>query len=391
MKIDRSAFVGCLILWAAGLHPVGAQDDAAAPEKNLQFFLEIDAWNAQPLGLEYEPATVGDPDSVVGPEIIEFEQEPETAVYYRAGISLGPNVGEFKASWYEQDQQNSLDQRTASIFGFGESLAYPLFAGYENDGLADGFTSTATTGYSELRFDFRRIAFRSDRLTGKWFVGVRRVTHDRALNVDYYALAPSPPTVPPTSVPRPDLLPQPDQASISSEFIGRGIEGGMDFHVPLSGDRFALEAGFGVAVLRGHLDASYSSTNSLYLVEETEGVFVVAKAPYDYFYDPSGTGLVVDNVTQASSTFRLTADSRTTVSPVIDLYLGFRARIWKALELVVGWRSTYYGDVGVDLRPKSFTVVPTSDDTTAVNFVDVDEVDRSVDYQGAYLGVAFSF
>jgi hypothetical protein len=70
----------------------------------------------------------------------------------------------------------------------------------------------------------------------------------------------------------------------------------------------------------------------------------------------------------------------------MDLYLGLRGRLWKGLELVLGFRSVYYGNVGVDLRPKVGAI-----SAAGVNVVDVTETDRSAEYQGFYLGAAYTF
>ena len=53
---------------------------------------------------------------------------------------------------------------------------------------------------------------------------------------------------------------------------------------------------------------------------------------------------------------------------------------------MLGYRSTYYGNVGVDLRPK---VVATTD--AGQNLVDATETERSAEYDGFYFGAAYTF
>ena len=358
-----------------------AQDDEEPVERPLRIYVEIDAWGAQPVGLEYEPATQ-DTGGTAGPEILRYEHEPNVEAYYEAGLVLAEGVGELRASWFGQTENRTLGQEQPGSFGFGQILSHPLFAGFANDGLADGFDSSATTKFSEFRFDFARTAFRSDVISGKWFVGVRRVTHGRDLSATYYALSPALPAILP---PQPDLEPLAEDATVSSDYRGRGIEGGMEFHLPIVPKRFEFEAGFALGVLRGKMDSAYSSTNWAYVYDpdaDVEGDEIVLGPSYDILGDPD----VAAATDQESFTTRLRTESRSTTSPVIDMFIGVRGRVWKELELLLGFRSAYYGDVGVDLRPKSTTATP-----VGTNFQDVTDVDRSVEYQGGYFGAAFTF
>jgi hypothetical protein len=106
--------------------------------------------------------------------------------------------------------------------------------------------------------------------------------------------------------------------------------------------------------------------------------------PTDPPEDPPPT--VADYTTQEAIDFRMTSSSRSTISPVMDIYLGLRGRIWQGLEAVLGYRSVFYGNVGVDLRPKSLSVTAIGE-----NFVDMDETERSAEYDGFYLGLAYTF
>jgi hypothetical protein len=363
-----------VLLWLGASSPLLGQDDEQTERDGVGIFLEVNAWQAEPGGLEYEPATRDNGD-VFGPEIVKFDQETKTEGYYRAGWDLGDEIGRFQASWYGQSQENELQELQAGSFVYGQTLSHPLLAGFENNGLADGFESAATTKLTDLRFNFGRTAFRSDHLVGRWFVGVRRVTHDRDLSATYFALSP---VLPPLTPPRPDLDPIPDQARVSSSYVGRGMEGGMEFDVPLGGERFRFQAGFAMGVLAGKTDADYYSSNSFY-VQTVDDETTVFAPPYDF-------ETASDSVTQETDSILLQSISRSTTSPVLDLHLSLRARVWQGLEVLAGYRTTYYGNVGVDLRPKVASVTE-----GGTNLQDVTEVDRSADYSGFLFGVAYTF
>ena len=355
-----------------------AQDDEEPAEKSVRIYVEIGTWGAEPLGLEYEPAT-RETGTVAGTEIVTMDHEPQYEGYYEAGLVLGRDFGHVRASWYAQTENSDIAASDPGSFRYGQILSHPYLAGFANDGLADGFTAASTTRYSEFRLDLMRPAFRSESILGTWFVGVRRITHDRELAASYFALSP---TLPPILPPNPALIPNADQALVTSRYQGRGIEVGMEFRMPIVPDRFEFETGFAVAALRGKIDATYESTNWAYVFNDdgdADTPPVVLTPPYGDEFGDAATS-------QGATTTRLVANGRSTVSPAVDMFVGVRGRVWRGLELLLGFRDAYYGDVGVDLRPKVVTSAP-----GGVNVQDVTEVDRSVQYEGGYFSVAFTF
>jgi len=369
-----------------------AQDDAEEDKQPKHFYIEIDSWIAQPVGTEYEPATRLNPINPLDSEIIRFQQGTDSSGYYRLGYDIGNDVGEFLFTWYAQEQEQFKQEFTPGTFNFGEILTHPLLAGYENDGRSDGFESNIATDMSDFRFDFARAAFRSDRLSARWFVGYRRVKFNRSIDAAYFALSPvQAPLIPPATEPRPDLDPLPDQAQLSSSYKGRGLEAGFDVKMPLvKNGRLTFDAGFALAAMRGKMNSDYRAVNYAYIfrdpVTDEESVF---PPPYN-FGDTilvDGQPMVIANfVSQQFFAVGLESESRSTTSSVIDVYAGFRGRIWSELEWLAGFRNTYYGDVAVELRPK---VVSMSDG--GVNLQDVTEVDRFAEYEGFYFGLAYRF
>jgi hypothetical protein len=87
---------------------------------------------------------------------------------------------------------------------------------------------------------------------------------------------------------------------------------------------------------------------------------------------------------------------------VLEGSLSFRFRTWRELEVFGGFRSTRYADVGVEVRPTlgTGTVIGqtpsqapgvTVGRAAIVPVVGVVEATRSVDYEGFFLGLGYTF
>jgi len=300
-------------------------------------------------------------------------------------------------------------------------LTHSLWAGVNNDGLSDGFIADTYTKLRDTRLDFQRPAFRTSKMSADWFLGWRRVAHDRNHEATYYALVPDIPALIPPSVDCetgcPDLSPSPDFAQLSSSYEGRGPTAGLDVHLPLWRDKIMFEGGIAFTVMRGKTDASYRAINNLYVLDmQTESI--ILGPPYDefaYFTDAAITQICAtpdqdldgdgvpdcgiaplpasDSIREAQAGFGLETTSRSTTSDVFEINLGFSWQALKWLGVNLGFRSARYTGVGVELRPKVSTFVPNDDlpeeDVLVLNVEDVDEVDRSVTYEGFYFGLVF--
>lgn len=398
MSTDPRSILGTLlvllVLTAFTLPATGQEAEGDEDEIGFgEIFAEFGMWVAQPAGLEYQAASLADPDDPFNTRVLNPTHGTEGEMRYRGGYELSRNVGGLILTYYAQEELTSTSLLRPSEFVYGELLAHPLYAGYANNGLADGFDQETDTLLRDFRLDFYRTAFRSGRVIGKWFAGYRRVHHYRSQDVAYYGLAPEfPALVPPLTDPRPDLDPLPDEVGMASQYTGRGLEGGMDFEAPFWRDRLWVEGGFAVAALRGKVDSQYRSTTHYYLLSIPQQDPEILAPPYDQFSeftisgDPPEVNATVDWVTQENYEIGLNTTSRSQDSSILEAYLGFRARLAKNLELFGGFRSTRYDGVGIDLRPKNIVVT----DVTS-NYVDVEETERSATYEGFYGGVAVRF
>lgn len=374
------AILLCLLLGLVSANAQAQEGNASEDDEDskwVRIYLEAGVWNSQIAGAEYYPATMNDPQNPVGTDLLTYDDDKSTAARYRAGFLLKKNLGEIIGTWYARRDPVEMSMTRPGNFIFGEIQAHGLYYGYRNDGLADGFNGEAATVLRDLRIDYMRTAFKSKRVIGKWFVGYRRVSHKREHYVEYLALTPDlPPVIPPSPSIDEPLDPRSDTASITSDYIGRGVEAGMEFRIPMWKDRLFLEADFLGASMRGKSTTSYTSTTHYYTVD---GAFL---APSDY--DDAWEN-VPDDIVQQDYLIGLQSQSLPTSSQIFEASLGIRGRVWSTLELFLGFRSAQYQNFGVDLRPKvTFTA-------TGLAVQDVEEIDRSATYEGFYTGLSYTF
>jgi hypothetical protein len=382
-----------------GTPPLLAQENEEEDPAGL--YLEAGFWIAEPSGTEFYPATVTDADNPFDAELLAVPFGTDTKGRFRLGYDFGKSRGGIMVTYFSHEaDEPSFASQTPGDYIYGEILAYPLFAGYRNDGLADGFDSSARIRLRDTRLDYFNRAFRTPRVNGDWFVGIRTIDVERLLSAEYQTLLNDlPPLIPPyceVQTPEeedqfpqcyPNLVPQPDEASMESKYSGRGIEAGMDFNVPFVRNRLKFEGGFVVAVLRGKIQTEYDSTTWLYTLDDE-----ILYWPYDELGEtlppenPGDPGIPVAGLAdQEAFSVGLSSQSISATSTVLEANLGLRGTIWRGLDLFGGLRAAYYGDVGADYRPK-FLVLDVNS-----NLQTVEEVHRSVSYEGFYVGLSYQF
>jgi hypothetical protein len=380
------------------------RDDSSTTDPGRGYlFVEIIDWIAQPTGLEYRVASVVDPLDPFGGQVVSLEHDTESTFNYRVGYEFPNDNGAVIFSYLSQKEESELEVRTAGLFLYGEINTSGFLSGVNNDALADGFSGESRTRLRDVRLDYYRTAFKGKRVSGKWFVGARRVNHDRKLESEYFALAPNlPPIIPPISTPRLDLAPRSDSAVLISNWSGRGVEAGLDFKVALSSHaKVWFESGLAVAVLRGKADTSYSSETHFYGLMNGDVIAEILEPPYDEFseLDPMGVPIVND-VAQIAGQVGVQSTSESVDADVIETYLAVRWKFWKMAEFVAGFRNISYQGVGIDVRTDR--VEPEAGmeadefkaDGTRIlrlNPSTLKRTEHSADYEGFYFGLAFRF
>ncbi|MCP3979877.1 MAG: hypothetical protein GY716_11260 [bacterium] len=333
-----------LLLLASVLLPsFGQEEESGGDGGDFGIFLEVGTWISQPLGGDYIVATQSDPNAVFDTTTISLDHSTTTEVRYRGGFTLPKGHGEFIATWYahSEDDLAETDIRPGQ-FIFGESLVQG-YAGYDDLGFSDSYFAEGNTSLRDLRLDYAREAFDTHRITGKWFVGYRRVQHNRDASAEYVAILPPGPQTP---------TPLPDEAFIKSSYTGRGFEGGLDVTMPLLADgKVTLESGLTLGILRGKTSTTYRSTT----------------------YEIG---------TQVPENVGLKDVSEDTSSQIVEGYLGVRWQVWRTLDLFGGFRTAAYDNIVLDLRPAGPGFPNPS--TTSESW-------RSVDYEGFYAGISYLF
>ena len=360
--------------------------------KESGVFAEVTAWFAQPSGLGLTPATETGDGTGADTHPLSVDLGTANRMRTRIGYRLPHGLGEFVLTWFAHEDTRTFERLSPSDFVYGEILAHPVFAGTFDDGLADGFSSDILVRMRDLRIDYYRDAFSSPRIRGKWYVGYRRVSLQRNIDALYYSLAPNLPAIldPLTNGPKPGLDPLPDFARVRSEFSARGAEAGLEVEMPVL-RRFRIEAGLGVAALRGRMSSEYASTTHTYAIDEN-GTLIFVEPPFDLlgeFIDPQNPelGAWVDRAVQESFGIGYSSNNESANSFAVETYLGFRWRVWRDLDLVGGFRTATFGNVGLELRPKNVTLNPNG----SYNVQDVTRTTYDVNFEGYYAGVAYVY
>lgn len=356
------------VLLASWAGAVAAQDDAEAaavsPERGGDLMVDLGTWIAQPAGLEYRPALEGN-------EIRDLAHGTEAEERWTVGYFLPNDSGLLEVTYFAHRTKSALSKFTPGQPNFTELWPDPELAGYNNDGRADGFSSEAETVVRDLRLRFSRPAFSTKTVDARWFVGWRRVAHQRLASARYYTVAPL--EFPTAAV---DLFPEPDLAELESRYEGRGPDAGFAVDFDLWRRRITLETELSLAVLRGNINHFYRSLNALYATDsDGDGVL-------DTLIDPPYTNANLSgvNVRQTFLETILTGDSLSTTSQVVEAQIGFRYKIRDWVHVKAGFRSARYDDVGADIRPVS----------SSVGFISgIDETGTSATYEGFYTSATF--
>jgi hypothetical protein len=391
MKISFGTTFSLLLLLAALLFPVpaSAQEDEVGEEDERwgQLIVELSTWVAEPGGLGDNVASVIDPADPFNDTVLGFSRGTSNQAYSRLGAELAGNRGRLLVTWYAHDDEATLSARDPGNFIYGQLLAFPAFAGLNNDGLADAFFASSGTSLGDMKVEYSRVAFSNSRVEARWVAGFRTLKFQTNTDATYYALVPTfPAFVPPLTNGLPNLTPLPETAIIYSDYEGAGLTGGMEFEAPIAGDKFALEGSFGISILQGNVDTAYRATNHFYSLDGE-----ILDPPYselgDYFINTSGD-LVgpATSVQQETIEVGLKSNTISRGSHVLELSVGARWNAMRFMDVFVGYRTIHYAGVGLELRPRNVVVIGNS-----INATDASEVERSATYEGFYGGVGFYF
>lgn len=353
--------------------------------------VEASAWLPRAIGAGFDAALQTSVTDSYDSRLASIEPESSESGRYRAGYSLSRNLGDIMVTWWTHEVTQRRSAYTPGVFQFGELFVNPLMAGVFDDGLADGYDAGSVLEIRDLRIDYSRIGFESQRATLRWILGWRGVTHRQITDATYYCAFPvydGTPIffpIPADSV----LAPAPDVASGISRFNGNGPEVGFQIDFPLH-PRVRVEAGLVVAFLDGTTDTSYSSRTSAYYV------LVDLNSPaIDYFPLPPFPEFETTNeegepylplLRQLQIPIQIQASEQTTVQ-VLDSNLTLRWKIWRELEAFFGVKVTRYDGAATEIRAKAATLSANG----VYNVQDATRVRKTTSYEGFLGGLTYRF
>jgi hypothetical protein len=329
----RLHLVGLILLLLAAL-PCSAQSlfsREAEDRRGLVAWFE--AFGATVSNGPFEYATVGVPDPPGpgtggggGGEILTLDFDPEVSPRVALGWDFGGHHGVLALRYWSTTSSASDEVDTGvNSFGVGEILMPPTFF----DGRADGAAASAEVKTSTLDLEYALDFGRSKRGRGYWRVGLRSFSYEQTMLVDYLLQA----------------API-DQATITSEVSGVGplvgLGGTLELH-----DRVSLLGDLGLAYLIGKAD--YSGE---WLVTET------------ILYD---------------TRFELVQEGQDRSMLQVEASLGVSVRLWRALEVALGYR---FVDLQDAVRRANF-----------VDDVDVNAVvlsDQNVNFGGPFIALSWA-
>ncbi|ANM28764.1 hypothetical protein ABI59_02775 [Acidobacteria bacterium Mor1] len=419
MNTDRVLKTGLLVLLmlaTAGL--CMAQDDGDGDESSDTgsstskgaMTVTVESWTSQLAGTNYVGATRIDEANPLDTTLIEVEHGTQAHQRYRFTYQVSEEFGGIAVSYYDHRDFEELSGSTPGRFIFGQTLTFPLHAGFNDDGLSDAFSYGAETKLRDFRIDYFRKLADNDNYNVELNAGWRRVFHGRKQGASYSALVPGlPPLLPPLcdtpgGVPCPTTLdPLDDRAFSDSQYKARGPSIGLRAAINLHDNKVFFDAEVGVALLRGDVDVEYNSTTRRYVLLDSGGNFErVLAPPYSEIaeFDPDiivPTPLFL-RIRQEDVSIGRVAENVGVNSLAVEAALGIRWNVWtrapkpgkprpQVLELRGGIRLSRLDDAGIDVRPGEVTTNPNGEIVSA----GVEFEQRSVLYEGFYGGLTYHF
>jgi hypothetical protein len=274
----------------------------------------------------------------------------------RVAYHLPRDAGSIVVQYDAMNHDDQQDDFTPGQFNFAESRSFPYLLGAFDDGFADGVSSRATRKTREFRLEYQKKAFDSKWARASWGVGYRQLTHERALQITYYAIVSNlPPLIPPivNSSDDPNRLdPIPDSVLQNSEYSGHGLGVSFDVEFPVH-RRVAIVSGISIGLIRGTSESDYSSISSGYFL----GGSTVPMTPEELFAfltspPPVPPGPTVGDIHQDSFLVALSSRSASQLGQSFDVYLGVQVLVYQGLRVFATIRDVSYTDAGQYVVPR---------------------------------------
>jgi len=228
MKMKTAMICACAVLLLA--LPAWAGDDDEGG-----FFVGVEATFLQPSGgaLDF---VIDDPvdDGVVAGDIhsVDFDAEITPRLILGWGVKNG---GHFFVTWWNYDEDTS---RSIANQEGGELWDILFHADYALDYYQGTADAAAGMDAEVINFGYSHPAFKSEKFSGRWIVGLRQASLDQSLSVLYD-----------------DPVGDSTHVMLGSEMDGLGLMGGLKGTFKLA-DSWFLSGGMEYALMKGDLDTS---------------------------------------------------------------------------------------------------------------------------------------
>jgi len=350
--------------------------------------IAVDVWGPELSNHDDAVAIFNDP-ALVSTRVIEMPADAKTREHWKAWYHLPKDMGSIRIEYDSMRHEGVAEVLDPGNFAYGELLAFPLFAGLQDDGLADGFAAESLVKTREFRIEYERVAIDTPKVRGSFHFGYRTMDNARSREATYYALLPAfPPFLPPifdeTFNPTP-LFPIPDHTQMTSDFTGSGLGGGFDIEYKLF-PRVSLKGSLSAGVLRGHIDTRYqASTTTYFFNDPDQGIFNLTFD--DVLFLLSFGQDAAEAIFQDGGTITAGLRNRSRLAYELDVSMAVEFKIWRSLNASAGLRELAYIDVASDVTPGTPVIQPNGN----INFQTVNEVDKSVGYEGFFFGLSYRF
>lgn len=316
-------------------------------ERFGEIYGEVQTWWVSPSGTEFVPASTTSSGSSYSTNS-RIGDDNRTSFRYEVGYRFrNRNLGGILSTYWDSQANDGLNVASPGKFQFFETLPSAPYAGYSNDGLADGYASLTQSVSREFRVDYTRDAFQSGMASGTWLVGYRSFAHQRDDQATYYALVPAflPPNIEPS---KPELIPVADLGQSSSAFSGNGFEAGLNLSFEVN-KKVAIETGFTAAMIWGTLETGYYTKTSAYILNQgqsDESVLPASQYQQEFGENPTLTGI-------SQQSFSGTALYKQSANVLaMDVCFGARWKAWRGLEVSAGFRGARYDNAVAQMQPK---------------------------------------
>ncbi len=310
----------------------------------------------------------------------------------RATYHLPNDIGSILGQYEGMHEQNDSFNYQPGQFIFGESRAFPLYGGVYDNGLVDGYSSSALIRTKEFRLEFQKQAFDTKWAKAHWSLGYRELTHKRALGINYYSINSG---LPPLIAPVVDnfdviaaLTPLPDTVSQSSDFEGHGLGASFDVEFPLPA-HISIISGVSLGLVRGRVRSEYLSTTSYYALIGSPNVPLTSDELIAIMANPWPEGQLIDPNNPPAQPHSLSelaqipvgvgsrVDTSSQIAQSFEIYVGLQAVVYRGLRVFLTLRDVSHIDVGEYVVPNASG----GNDHQTLN----------VGYEGYTLGLSYRF